>query len=146
MPSMDDVYGGKSLKAEDLPLNFQAVVTIESTTLETMKANNGEGPSKKLALHFVGKDKGLLLNATNANMVAEITGTKDYDYWTGHQILIYRTTTDFGGKRVPAIRVDHPANLRKAAPPIRPVAAPQPPPEAHGEHGLDAISDDDIPF
>lgn len=149
MPSMDDIYGGNSLKAEEVPVNFQAVVTVENVTLESMKARDGEGPSKKLALHFVGKDKGLLLNVTNANMMAEITGTKDYDYWTGHQVLLYRTTVDFAGKRVPAIRIDHPANLRRPVPPpaVRPVAPPPPPPPVqHGEPGLDEIDPADVPF
>ena len=29
MPSMDDVYGGNTLKADEMPLNFKAVLTVE---------------------------------------------------------------------------------------------------------------------
>lgn len=146
MPSMDDVYGGDYLKAEDLPLNARVVVTVESVTVAEV-GKEGEDKQKKLALRFRGKEKLLLLNVTNANMMAEISGSRDYDHWPGHSAILYRTMTDFAGKRVPALRLDHPTAVPasvppKPAPPVWKPAAPiaRPPAEAF------VSTDDDVPF
>lgn len=141
MASMDDIYGGSWLKAEEMPVNFRAVVTVESVTVETLEAREGNngGKERKLALHFAGKDKALLCNVTNANMMAEIAGSRDYDYWPGHRIVIYRTMTDFAGKRVPALRIDK-APAQAQAP--QPQAPPPPPPPA----AEFVATDDDVPF
>lgn len=134
MPTMDDIYGGTALKADELAPNFRARVTIEHVSVQTV--GKGEEAQKKLEVRFVGKDKTLLLNVTNANMIAEITHTRDYMAWIGHQVVIYRTMTDFGGKRVAAIRVDYPNVMPSAAPP------PPPPPQAQEFQA----TDDDVPF
>lgn len=107
MPSMDTVYGGDYLKAADLPEGARVVVRVESVTVAEV-GNEGEPKETKLVLRFVGKAKTLVLNVTNANMMAEISGSRDYDTWLGHSAILYRTMTDFAGKRVPALRLDHP--------------------------------------
>lgn len=141
MPSVDDIYGGDALKAEELPQNFRALVTIEHVSIQEV-GKTGEPKQKKLEVRFVGKAKTLLLNVTNANMIAEITRTRDYEQWTGHQVVIYRTTTDYAGKRVPAIRVDYPnAQPSRPAPP----PPPPPPPQNNGDEHF-AATDDDVPF
>ena len=122
--NMDDIYGGSWLKAEEMPQNFRAVVTVENVTVETLDDRDGGGKQRKLALHFQGKEKALLLNVTNANMMAEIVGSRDYDYWVGHRITLYRTITDFSGKRVPALRIDK----APGAPQPQHVPPPPPPP------------------
>lgn len=132
MASMDDIYGGSALKAEELPQDFRAVVTVEHVSVQSVgKAD--EEKQKKLELRFVGKEKTLLLNITNANMMAEVTRTRDYEQWVGHRVLMYRTMTDFAGKRVAAIRLDHPPASKAPAPP------PPPPPPFEA-------TDDDVPF
>lgn len=136
MASLDDVYGGNTLKAEDLPANFRGVCTIEAVHVQEFDKEGG-GKERKLVLRFQGKAKGLALNVTNANMAAEITGTRDYDYWPGRQVVMYRTMTDYAGRRVPAIRLDHPGTVPS---PPRPAAPPPPPPQDF------QASDDDVPF
>jgi len=54
---------------------------------------------------FDGKEKGLVLNKTNAQLIAEQHG-QDLASWKGREISIYPTTTDFGGERVECIRVE----------------------------------------
>jgi hypothetical protein len=144
MPMMDDVYGGSWLKAEDLPENFRGVLTVEHVSVQTV--GDGQDKERKLALRFRGKEKLLLLNVTNANMMAEITGSRDYDHWVGRQVVLFRTMTDYAGKRVPALRLDHARAAATAAPPPRPV--PPPPPVTITEPRGDAtvITDDDVPF
>ncbi len=147
MASMDDVYGGNTLKAEDLPPTFRGVVVIESATVHEFEDRDNKGSvERKILLRFKGKTKGLALNVTNANMVAEIAGSRDFDFWPGHAVLMYRTTTPFGGKMVPAIRLDHPPSngqpvQKRIAPP------PPPPPPPAREPGEDfQATDEDVPF
>lgn len=71
------------------------------------------GNDEKLVVYFEDKQKGLVLNKTNAVMIAEIVGSDDTDAWQGVAIVIYPTKTDFQGKRVDAIRVDWPADAVK---------------------------------
>lgn len=142
MPNMDDVYGGNTLKAEDLPVDFRGTFTVESVTPHEFEKDDG-GKEKKLLMRFVGKSKGLALNVTNANMMAEVAGSRDYDYWPGKQIVMYRTMTDFGGRRVPAIRLDHPNGRSAPRPSAPPPPAPRPePPPDHPFQATDA----DVPF
>lgn len=148
MPLMDDVYGGNTLKAEDVPPTFKAVMTVERVTVQVFSdKNDKDAKEKKLVLHFQGKEKGLALNVTNANMMAEISQSRDYDYWPGVKVLLYRTTTDYAGRRVPALRLDH-ANGTAAAPPSRPTPPPPPPPSRMQEPPPDdfQVTDDDVPF
>lgn len=139
MPSMDDVYGGNTLKAEDVPPNFRAVLTVERVTVQTFE-DEKKGAQRKLVLHFQGKDKALALNVTNANMMAEIAQSRDYDYWQNTKVLLYRTTTEYAGRRVPALRLENPN--AQAAVSQRPAPPPPPPPPTEEFQA----SDDDVPF
>ena len=60
---MGEVFGGEHLKSADLQ-GRRVVVTIERVSM--VKYEDGAKP----VLHFVGKDKGLVLNKTNANILA----------------------------------------------------------------------------
>jgi hypothetical protein len=111
MPRLSEIYGGNYLKAEDLG-SLSPVVIIEEVSV--MSADDGK---KKLVLHFHGKDKTLVLNVTNANMVQELLGSDDTDDWLGKRIRLYTTKVDFQGKRVSAIRIKA---ASKAAPPPEP--------------------------
>ena len=62
------------------------------------------GDDHKPVLSFQGKDQGLVLNKTNANNITSIYGDNT-DNWMGKPIVLFPTTTDFGGKTVPCIRV-----------------------------------------
>ena len=68
------------------------------------------GEDKKPVVWFQGKEKGLVLNKTNASMIAEIAGTDETDDWAGTKIVMYVAKVDYAGKRVDAIRVDYPAD------------------------------------
>lgn len=125
----NDIYGGKSLKAEDI-MGKEPVVTIESVEMKKFD----DGP--KAVIKFAGKEKALICNRTNWNSIVDITGEEDSDDWVGKKIKLVVARVDFQGKRVNAIRVDPPSNGRPAQ-----RQAPPPQPEY-----VDAPSDDDIPF
>lgn len=125
MPNINDIFGGGFLKAEDLK-GQSPTVTIER--VEVKDFDDG----KKLILHFAGKDKALVANKTNGNIIAEVLGSDDTDDWEGKRITLTVRKVEFKGELVPAIRVSlDPPTTGKA----KPVA---PPPDDAG--------DDSIPF
>ena len=135
MPSYKTAFGSY-IKAEDLA--SKAVrMSIERIELETIKGSDGKSDERKLVAHFFGKDKGLVLNRTNADSLHQIFGTDDYDEWVG-AVVLYPDTTMFGGKRVACVRIKASAT---AAP--KPVPVPGPEPESFDSS---EVSDDDIPF
>jgi hypothetical protein len=126
MPSYKTAFGSY-IKAEDL--QGRAIrVTIERVEIEEIKSDSGK--EKKLVAHFAGKDKGLVLNRTNADTLNEIFGTDDYEQWVGG-VVLFPDTTMFGGKKVACVRI-------KAG--MVGQAAPLPPPEP------EPVTDEDIPF
>lgn len=122
-------FPSKFLKAADLS-GRRVVVTISHVAIE--KFDDGERP----CVFFQGKDKGLVLNKTNFNAIADITGEEDSDDWGGKRITLYATKVDYQGKRVEAIRVDDPPKDARRE--------PEPEPEPEPELGPDF--DDEIPF
>lgn len=103
--SLGDIYGSNSqwLKADDLQ-GAKPVVTIQSAEIRE-NTYNGE-TKKQIVLSFVGKDKQLGLNFTNARKIAELTGTEDFNQWVGVSIKLYTEMTKLqNGQSVPAIRI-----------------------------------------
>ena len=128
----------KSLAAADL--GGKAVrVTIESVS--SQKFDEGEKP----ILHFIGKEKTLVLNRINAYAIANAVGTDESDEWVGWSIVLYPTKVQFQGKMVDAIRVDdRPGATKKnaAASFIKPA-----PPVIEEDEDIGGMPDDDsIPF
>jgi hypothetical protein len=111
MPRVTDAFPSKFLKAADLH-GKRVSVTIDSMAVETI------GDDTRPVIYFRGKDKGLVLNKTNANMIAEIAGTDEMDDWANLPISLYATKVDYAGKRVDAIRVDYPAGTKPVPPPV----------------------------
>jgi hypothetical protein len=125
----------KSLAAADL--GGKAVrVTIESVS--SQKFDEGEKP----ILHFVGKEKTLVLNRVNSYAIANAVGTDESDDWVGWSIVLYPTKVQFQGKMVDAIRVDdRPGATKRLVGQQR-----QAPPPVVEEDELDMPDDDSIPF
>lgn len=128
MPSFKTVFGS-FLKSEDLQ-GRPVRVTIESVEVEEIKGDDGK--EKKLVAHFVGKDKSLILNRTNCELLEGITGSDDYMGWAGHAVVVYPTTTKFGSKTVPCLRI-------RAVQQAAPVVVAPPPVD-------DPLTEDEIPF
>ena len=89
------------LKAADLS-GKRAKVAIASVKMEDV------GDDHKPVVYFVGKERGLVLNKTNANMISEIANSSETDDWTNVEVALYVAKVDFQGRRVDAIRVDYP--------------------------------------
>jgi hypothetical protein len=126
-------FPSKFLKASDLGLN-QPVVTIDRVERDKV----GRGQDTKPVIYFSGKEKGLVLNKTNANKIIELTGSAVTEEWTGFRVILFATTTEFGGETVECIRV-------KAAKQATNGAKPKPAPVVQeDDHDHDDI--DSTPF
>lgn len=142
---IDSAFPSKYLKASDLQGRN---VTVKMGRVEQEKI----GDDMKLILYFQGKEKGVVLNKTNANNVAAIYGGETED-WYGKEITLVEAMVDFQGKSVPAIRMRAPPrNSAPARQPQRQMAdadnyddRPEPPPRREAPARNDDM-DDDIPF
>lgn len=134
MPNINDAFPSKYLKASDLQ-GRQVTVRMDRAEYETI------GDDRKLILYFQGKEKGMVLNKTNANNIGFIYGP-DTDGWQGAEITLFEAMVDFQGKTVPAIRVRAPQ--RKAAAPAVAAQSHQRPLAPVGGDPRDM--DDDVGF
>jgi hypothetical protein len=94
---ISNAFPSDYLKAADLQGRN---VTVIISHVE-MKEIGGE---PKPILFFVGKEKGMVLNKTNASKIAEIFGDET-DGWQGGEVVLYEAMVDFQGKTVAAIRI-----------------------------------------
>jgi hypothetical protein len=108
------VGNAKYLKKEDIP---SPVNTSILWIKEEEVTAPGKGTETRLVLYFDGLKKGLVLNETNAQALAEITGTDDYEQWSDIPIQIY-TDPDvtFGKKKVGGIRIRKPVSVSDTVP------------------------------
>lgn len=104
--NIESAFPSTYLKASDLQ-GRTAIVTIASVSMETV------GTDQKPILYFQGKQKGMVLNRTNANNISHIYGPNT-EAWAGQQIELFMAMVDFQGKTVEAIRVRVPRAVPNA--------------------------------
>lgn len=131
MPNINDSFPSNYLKASDLK-GSEVVVTIDRVAFEPV----GRQKEMKAVVYFKGKEKGMVLNKTNATKVTALAGSALTEDWDGIRIKLYPTETEFGGETVECIRVKNaPAN---GQPRQQPKPAPEPEPEP--------VDESEIPF
>ena len=135
MANIHEVFPSKYLRASDLG-GVSPVVTIDRVEFEPV----GRAREMKGVVYFAGKQKGLVLNKTNATKMAEIVGSLETDDWPGSRVQLYATEVEFQGDTVETIRCKAPATARKPIPP-----KPVPPSVTTTEHPAD-FDDSEIPF
>ena len=134
MAKISDMVGATYLRKDDVtdPL----IVTISEVKLETV--GKDESQEDKYVMYFSELDKGLVLNKTNINIAAKVTGEDDSDNWTGHSIILYfDETVSYAGSVV--------GGLRLRAPQKAPKAPTKPTPKKTGGSGMDDLMGD-VPF
>lgn len=99
--TIDDAFPSKYLKASDLPEHGTMAVKIEKVTIEEI----GRKKDRKPVIHFDDCDKAMPLNKTNANTIAKVAGSREFEDWIGKTILLHRAEVEFSGEMVEAIRV-----------------------------------------
>ena len=88
--------------AEDIEEHGDVAVTIKEVKLDEVRTEAGK--ENKLCLLFAGKDKGMVLNKTNAKTIAKLHGG-EVEGWVGKRISIFATTCQAFGETVSCIRV-----------------------------------------
>ena len=143
---VSQAFPSNYLKAADLQ-GRNVPVTMNRVEMEDI------GGDHKPVLYFNGKDKGVVLNKTNANNIAQLYGD-DTDNWIGQDVVLFSAWVDFQGKSVEAIRIRGPQRQpqgRQAQTAQAPLRQPQ---KANGNggggetppQGHHADLDDTIPF
>jgi hypothetical protein len=132
--------------SDAFPSSYLRATDFTKPTLATMSHVKMEdiGDDHKPVLYFQELEKGLVLNKTNGNAIADIYGDDTGD-WTGQHIVLFETMVDYMGKMVPAVRVRKPRVPQKTAPAPEPTPEPKPNPVRHGSIS-DAYMDPDVPF
>lgn len=100
---VDLMFPSKYLKAADL-MGKDATVTISGVKADDLQMNNGT-KERKYVISFVGTDKMLVLNKTNAKSIAAALNEKRAVKWTGQKITLYPTECMAFGKITDCIRV-----------------------------------------
>jgi hypothetical protein len=95
------IFPSKYVKAADLQ-GRPFIVTISRLILEDM--GHGAEKERKPVLYFENASKGLVLNRTNAMIIAALYGDET-DQWRGQRITIYPTKVRAFGAMQDAIRV-----------------------------------------
>lgn len=143
MPSLSEAFPSKFISASDLQ-GREATVKITHVSTDEI------GGKQKFICFFAGKQKGLVLNKTNWNSIARISGHDNSDDWTGVNVCLYETMVDFQGDSVPAVRIKNPPKQQQApqqtkrARPSSTDMVPdqEPPPRDH----VPDMADDEIGF
>ena len=97
------------LKKEDLaePLDT-ALLWIK----EEKVTAPGKGTNTRLVAYFESLSKGLVLNKANAETLAKLTGTDDYEKWADTPVQLWvDPDVTYGGKKIGGIRIRKPVSV-----------------------------------
>lgn len=122
MTSFGEVFGGTSIKADDLKSTGPQTYTIKFYRMAQLTA----GEPEKLELGFEETPNTLICNLTNGRVLLGLYGS-DLDKWIGKRITLYETMVQFKSSMVPGIRVrqpDQPQYQQQQAPHQPPQQAP----------------------
>ena len=97
-----EAFPSKWLTQDDIGAG-ERTLTIKKVQIETVGTE--EDADEKPVMHFFEVEKGLAVNATNWDVIAELYGDES-DHWQNKVITLYvDPTIKFGGKKVGGIRV-----------------------------------------
>lgn len=128
-----ELYPSKYVKSDDIK-GQRLQLQVGKVVMEDIADNE-----IKPVMYFNGKEKGMVLNKTNAMLCAHCWGDET-DAWAGQWLDLFVEPKMFQGKVVDGISVA-PKLPNSQSAPAQP-AAPEPPPQAPGPDGIV----DDIPF
>ena len=103
---VSEAFPSKYIKAADLK-GQNVTVKMDRIECETI------GDDTKVILYFHGKEKGLVLNVTNKNMIVDLYGSETED-WVGQPIILYEAMVQYQSKMVPAVRLKAPPRQPRA--------------------------------
>ncbi len=84
--TVSDVYPSPWLRPEDLA-GAARRVQVESVDVQGFRQRDGS-TQEKIVVGFVGKQKRMICNVTQARALAEIAGSEEIDRWAGVQVVL----------------------------------------------------------
>ena len=100
MADINSLFPSQFLRSCDLPDDGQpAIYTIKKVDVQEV----GDNRERKPCIEFV-EDCTMVLNKTNANILAELLG-RDYTRWVRQRVALKKDRTSFQGKVTDCIRV-----------------------------------------
>lgn len=111
-----EMFPSKYIRAADIPEDVNTVV--KSVMVELLENK------KKLVVNFVDFEKGLILNKTNAEVLADIARTGMIEKWAGVPVALTVQYITYQGKTTPAIRIQPVRQIRQA-PAVQQTAQPE---------------------
>lgn len=118
------IYPSKYVKAADLG-DKQVTVTIKSAVMEEL--GYGAEKERKLVIYFEKATKGLILNRTNAMIIASMY-SPETDNWIGNAIILYSMRVKAFGSWHDAVRVKEQVPPRNVGAAKMPEAMQEAPP------------------
>lgn len=104
--NIDDLKKSNFLKRSDV--NPAVLVTIAGAESINV-AKDGAPEEMRRCLRFQELEKPMVMNSTNGEIIARITGSRDDDNWAGHKIVLYDDPNiSFQGKLTGGIRARAP--------------------------------------
>lgn len=146
--NIEQAFPSNYIKAADLQGK-----TVNVTIARVLMEEIGQAKDRKPVIYFDGKEKGLVLNRTNSNTIAQVYG-QETDDWIGGELTLFTVMTDMQGRSVEAVRVRIPPRRPSQqqggvgfAPNARDRARQEPPPATADSYGASRDADDqEIPF
>lgn len=140
MPNISAMRDSNFLKKDEV--DPPVLVTVEGVH-QLNVAKQGAPEELKWCIKFHEHEKPMVLNSTNAQIIAKITGSEETDEWVGKKVVLYNDPNiSFGGKITGGIRCRAPKTAKPA------VAAPKslPIPQKADSETQSSGADEDCPF
>lgn len=101
-PNVDDLKQSRFLSKKDVAKPI--LVTIKGYEQVNVARQNAE-PDMRYVLHFREDYKPMTLTPTRGSQIKAITGSKEFDDWIGHKIVLYiEETVEYGSEAIGGIR------------------------------------------
>lgn len=142
MVNISEAFPSKYLKSQDLQGEVVRV-KVKDVLVEEI------GTDRKMVMYFVGKEKGMVLNKTNAVTIGDAYG-EDTDAWVGQPVELFSMKVEFNGRMVDGLRVRVPKRVGAQQAPARQqydngFDSENPAPPASRQQQRDPL-DQDVPF
>jgi hypothetical protein len=109
MPTINEMFPRRFISSADLN-GHEWTLKIARIVSEEVFDSKSNDKAKKWVVYFKGAKKGLVLNVTNAESIAAITGSDDTKDWKDCDIVLYVATVRSFGEMVKAIRIKKATN------------------------------------
>ncbi len=100
---LSEMFPSNLLKAQDVT-DAGGEMDLKIFSVEMKEFDNDEGGKERKPVLVFANDKRMVLNKTNAGLIAQMFGD-DTDKWINQTVVLIVQDVPFGNKTVPAIRV-----------------------------------------